>query len=93
MWHVHNADSGRAFVTHSSSSDITEKGVASGSKYTVAAFSSGDNWYGATATPGSSISNTGGSSISDTGAASSNASEAHTNMQPYIVVNRWHRTA
>lgn len=41
----------------------------------------------------SSKSNTDGPSTSSTGGQTEANGSAHNNMQPYIVVNRWHRTA
>lgn len=42
---------------------------------------------------GASSGNTGGNSDNTTDASVATATQAHENMQPYINVNRWHRTA
>jgi len=73
---------------HHSMGNIWSNGSGSSSAYTMS--SNRTLSSRSTATDGGGGSCTDGAVINNTGA---DASQAHNNMQPYIVVNRWHRIA
>ena len=107
--HAHNVGSGRSFVTHSSADSATIGETSCslpGSGYYVPTIKKDDNWYGAVNTASSGG---GGTCTRSTNVALTNnhsvtvtqpeftadyaGTNGNDNMQPYIVVNRWHRTA
>ena len=107
--HYHHLASGRSFVTHDSADKYTIGEASAslpGSGYHVPTIKDGDNWFG---TVNTASSGGGGACTRSTNVALTNnhsvtvtqpaftADHAGTNgdnnMQPYIVVNRWHRTA
>lgn len=90
--HAHNLGTGRQFVTRSDHSDgVGERGAANGTAFYAPSINKSDNWYGAATTASSG----GGGSCTGTviGAVSGATTGNSGNMPPYIVVNRWHRTA
>lgn len=103
--HSHPATNSYKYAVYNSTKGLSERtfdstGSAGSYKGPIVSDSSA-GWYGHNYTGSADVSlslsvsahshTLSGGSVSD--ASAQNASSAHNNMQPYIVVNRWHRTA
>ena len=97
--HSHSIGRALGVTAGSWAGDSASALSGSGHKYAYVGDSTSNAIQTLTATGGNSGStggnngNTGGNSGDTTNSSVATASQAHENMQPYINVNRWHRTA